>query len=89
MFSFGDYDRRVPAGHAAGQRPDRPFFHPFYPTTSHILQLVVAGFGLCQIIIIVFYSGELVWRERDAKVSQIMDAMPPVDGLLWLKAGRR
>src|SRR5258708_6641875 len=49
---------------------------PFYPVTSHILQLVVAGFGLFQIIIIVFYSGELVWRERDAKVSQIMDALP-------------
>jgi ABC-2 type transport system permease protein len=52
------------------------FSTPFYPTTSHILQLVVAGFGLFQIIIIVFYSGELVWRERDAKVSQIMDALP-------------
>src|SRR5215472_9700972 len=49
---------------------------PFYPTTSHILQFVIAGFGLFQLIIIVFYSGELVWRERDAKVSQIMDAMP-------------
>src|SRR5258708_15082976 len=49
---------------------------PFYPVTSRIVQLVVAGFGLAQIIIIVFYSGELVWRERDAKVSQIMDALP-------------
>ena len=56
--------------------PTDLFSTAFYPTTSHILQLIVAGFGLCQIIIIVFYSGELVWRERDAKVSQIMDAMP-------------
>lgn len=49
---------------------------PYYPVTSRILQLVIGGFGLFEIIIIVFYSGELVWRERDARVSQIMDALP-------------
>ncbi|HEY6274290.1 MAG TPA: M1 family aminopeptidase [Terriglobales bacterium] len=59
-----------------GNLPTDFFSTPFYPVTSRILQLVIAGFGLFQLIIIVFYSGELVWRERDAKVSQIVDAMP-------------
>ncbi len=49
---------------------------PFYPVTSRVVQLVAAGFALFETIIIVFYSGELVWRERDAKVGQIMDALP-------------
>jgi ABC-2 type transport system permease protein len=52
------------------------FSTPFYPVTSRVVQLVVAGFALFEVIIIVFYSGELVWRERDAKVNQILDAFP-------------
>jgi len=27
-------------------------------------------------LLIVFYAGELVWRERDAGLSEIADAMP-------------
>jgi hypothetical protein len=59
-----------------GNLPTDFFSTPFYPVTSRVVTLVLAGFGLFQIIIIVFYSGELVWRERDAKSSQIMDSMP-------------
>ena len=59
-----------------GNLPTDFFSTPYYPVTSRVVQLVVAGFALFQLIIIVFYSGELVWRERDAKVSQIVDALP-------------
>src|SRR5215472_8769115 len=59
-----------------GNLPTDFFSTPFYPVTSRIVTLVIGGFGLFQTIIIVFYSGELVWRERDAKSSQIMDSMP-------------
>jgi ABC-2 type transport system permease protein len=59
-----------------GNLPSDFLSTPFYPVTSHVLQFVIAGFALFQFIIIVFYSGELVWRERDAKASQIMDSMP-------------
>jgi hypothetical protein len=47
-----------------------------YPVTPVVVQLLVGTFALFQIIIITFYSGELVWRERDSNIHQIYDAMP-------------
>lgn len=47
-----------------------------YPVTPVVVQLLVGTFALFQLIIITFYSGELVWRERDSNVNQIYDAMP-------------
>ena len=32
-------------------------------------------------IIVVFYSGELVWRERALKVAEVHDALPMPDGV--------
>ncbi|RAK62259.1 ABC transporter permease/M1 family aminopeptidase [Hymenobacter edaphi] len=47
-----------------------------FPTTPVVVQLLAGTFALFQLIIITFYAGELVWRERDSKVNQIYDAMP-------------
>ncbi|MCB2379343.1 hypothetical protein LGH70_17225 [Hymenobacter sp. BT635] len=47
-----------------------------YPVTPVVVQLLVGSFSIFQLIIITFYSGELVWRERDANIHQIYDAMP-------------
>ena len=41
-----------------------------------MLQMAGAGFLIFAIAIIIFYSGELVWRERDAQLNQVMDALP-------------
>jgi ABC-2 type transport system permease protein len=46
-----------------------------YPVT-HMMMELGGSFGLFTIIIVTFYSGELVWRERDARMDQIMDALP-------------
>lgn len=53
-----------------------PFSTPVYPVTWRMLELGGAGFSLFVVAIITFYSGELVWRERDAQLNQIMDALP-------------
>src|SRR5579862_9503705 len=53
-----------------------PFSTPVYPVTWRMLELGGAGFALFILAIVTFYSGELVWRERDAQLNQIMDAMP-------------
>ena len=50
-----------------------------YPTTYLMLELITGGFSLFFIIILVFYSGELVWRERDVKINLIQDALPMPD----------
>jgi hypothetical protein len=47
-----------------------------YPVTVKIIQQISDNFSLFFIIIITFYTGELVWRERNNKINQIADALP-------------
>ncbi|HLL55907.1 MAG TPA: M1 family aminopeptidase [Myxococcaceae bacterium] len=47
-----------------------------YPVTHSVLSMVGGAFSLFVIIITTFYSGELVWRERDARTDQLFDALP-------------
>ena len=54
----------------------KTFDTPTYPVTSVVLQFALGTFGLFFLAIIIFYSGELVWRERQAGVAQIVDAVP-------------
>ncbi len=51
-----------------------------YPNTYLILQ-EIGGFTLFFIIIIVFYGGELIWRERDVRINLIYDALPMPDSV--------
>ncbi|MTI30472.1 ABC transporter permease/M1 family aminopeptidase, partial [Xanthovirga aplysinae] len=53
------------------------------PTTYAVLE-VLGGFNLFFLIIIVFYAGEMIWKERSVKMNQIFDALPIHDmiGLL-------
>jgi hypothetical protein len=44
--------------------------------TYEVLEIVGGSFSLFILIIITFYSGELVWRERDARLAPIFDALP-------------
>jgi hypothetical protein len=55
---------------------DAMFGTPVYPVTYLVVELVGGGFGLFHVIIIAFYSGELIWRERDARMNQLSDALP-------------
>ncbi|HTS35327.1 MAG TPA: ABC transporter permease [Candidatus Solibacter sp.] len=61
-----------------------PISTPVYPVTWRMLQLGSDGFTLFILAIITFYAGELVWRERDAQLHQIMDAMPVERWVLFL-----
>ncbi len=47
-----------------------------YPVTYRMVEMAGGGFFLFALAIITFYSGELVWRERDAGLAQIVDALP-------------
>ncbi len=46
-----------------------------YMTSSRALNLI-GIFNLFFIIIVVFYTGEIVWKERDIKIHLIYDALP-------------
>jgi hypothetical protein len=47
-----------------------------WPLTFQMLGLVSGSFAAFMLIIIAFYAGELVWRERDNRLDQISDALP-------------
>jgi ABC-2 type transport system permease protein len=49
---------------------------PDHPTPSAVLVLVRGGFGVSLLLIAAFYGGELVWRERDRNLNEIIDATP-------------
>lgn len=55
---------------------NNPFATHVYPLTYQMLELATGGFFVFALAIITFYSGELVWREREAGVNQIVDALP-------------
>ncbi|MFZ6742729.1 M1 family aminopeptidase [Undibacterium sp. JH2W] len=47
-----------------------------YPVTYAVLEILGGGFSLFMLVITSFYAGELIWRERDARISQLLDALP-------------
>ena len=61
---------------------DRLFGTPVYPVT-HLMISILQGGVLFVLIIVTFYSGELVWRERTARVHELFDALPMPNWALW------
>jgi len=47
-----------------------------YPVTYQILQIGGATFQFFMLILIVFYAGIVVWRERDSKVEELVGTAP-------------
>ena len=64
--------------------------------TTYVLLEAINGFYIFFIVILIFYAGELMWKERDIKMHLILDSMPVPDwvdllskfiGLVWTLAG--
>ena len=47
---------------------------PTYPTTMTLIPHIADAFAVVLMVITIFYAGELVWRERDRRVHEIIDA---------------
>jgi len=52
------------------------FGTPVYPVTQLMVRVVDQGMALFMLIVITFYAGELVWKERKIGLSEVTDAMP-------------
>ena len=50
-----------------------------YPLTHLMTDAMEGSYNFLLIIIIAFYAGELVWRERSGKISEVTDAFPLPD----------
>ncbi|MEH6421849.1 ABC transporter permease/M1 family aminopeptidase [Pseudomonas sp. CGJS7] len=47
-----------------------------YPVTSQMLNALQGSYSFLLVIIVLFYSGELIWKERSARIGEVTDAMP-------------
>ena len=61
-----------------GQMPQigKMFGTTIYPVTYAIIDDLTGNFTLFTLIIITFYSGELVWKERERGIHLITDSLP-------------
>ena len=57
-----------------------------YPVTRVLTNIMQGTFTLSLLIVVVYYSAELVWREREAGLHEVIDATP-VPG--WVFAGSK
>lgn len=47
-----------------------------HPLTYKVLEVAGGLFGLFILVVTAIYAGELVWRERDARIADIVDSTP-------------
>jgi len=60
----------------------------FYPVTGQLLRSIHGSYQFLLYLIVAYYAGEVVWRERDARVAEPTDASPVPNWLpLFAKMG--
>ncbi len=47
---------------------------PSRPLTFTVIPILQGGFGIIPVIIAIYYAGELVWRDRDRKMHELIDS---------------
>jgi len=63
---------------------DELYGNPTYPVTRAIIETLRGTFSIIPVIIAIYYAGELVWRDRDRKMHEIIDATPVPDWIFIL-----
>lgn len=63
---------------------DQLYGAPVILVTRKVIELMTGAFSLISIIIAIYYSGEMVWRDRDRKIHEIVDATSTPDWVLLL-----
>lgn len=53
-----------------------PDYLPEYPTTLSLIPEIEDAFRVMLMVVAIYYAGELVWRERDRRIHEIIDAAP-------------
>jgi ABC-2 type transport system permease protein len=53
-----------------------PDWMPEYPTTLSLIPEIEDAFHVIPLVVAIYYAGELVWRERDRRVHELIDASP-------------
>lgn len=64
--------------------PRAMFGTPNWPITQTMVQLIADSTGMLMMIILAYYSAEIVWRERNSGMGDIVDSMPVSNITFWL-----
>jgi ABC-2 type transport system permease protein len=62
---------------------DSLFDTKIYPVTGVMLRVINSTFLLFALIIVTFYSGEIVFRERQMRVNEVADGTPVPSSAVW------
>jgi ABC-2 type transport system permease protein len=58
---------------------DETYGNTIHPVTRVMITTLMGSFTIIPLIIAIYYAGELVWRERERRVHQLVDATPAPD----------
>ncbi len=64
--------------------PRAMFGTPNWPITQTMVQLIAGSTGMLMMIVLAYYSAEIVWRERNSGMGDIVDSMPVNNITFWL-----
>jgi len=63
--------------------PQGMFGTPNWPLTQSMVSLIAGSTGLLMMIVLAYYSAEIVWRERNSGMGDIVDSMPVNNITFW------
>jgi ABC-2 type transport system permease protein len=58
---------------------DEFYGNTIYPVTRVMIKTLMGSFTIIPLMIAIYYAGELVWRDRERRVHEIVDATPAPD----------
>jgi ABC-2 type transport system permease protein len=61
---------------AGARLSTREFGTSFYPVTGQMLTAMRGSYQFLLYLIVAYYAGEVIWRERDARLAEATDASP-------------
>ncbi len=64
--------------------PSGMYGTPDWPITKTMVQLIVGATSLLTLVILTYYSAEIVWRERNSGMGDIIDSTPVNNITFWL-----
>ena len=62
---------------------DAMYDSPTYMVTYKVIEDAVASIGLYAMIFVIFYSGTIVWRDRETKMDELVGASPVSNAVLF------
>jgi len=62
---------------------ERIYGTPVHPVTYLIIEAIDGTFGLFAFLILVFYAGDMIWRDRNLRLSEMVDALPVPTWVFW------